>query len=1045
MKKVADRLRRIVSLAVVVGLAAFSWEAQAADWYSTGEAINNVANWTNSQGEACSAFNAQDTYWLARTADGQGYAGFSGIANLCLGAPTKSPAGFATGRLNCNFQNKILTVSNLTWFNGELRATIKKQSWFAGNVALIREKDGVCHRMFLSNNQAAIGMDSNLTAVDPRTVLHIGGNSTVTTDKSVASTYELMKAGFFTGGIYFTLRGKNAGFRGSFSVESPYQTVWLGGTEALGDPETPNAAALTLCDNASIGFQTSVKQSSTRGIRLDGEQAYLVAFSGQAETTGFTCSYPISKSADVTGRLVKDGSGSVTLDCAYTAGPIRVAEGTLVLGEHATFPAGQQLIICDGASVISHVSTAGFSVSYEGTGTGTLSYKDGYRQGASSLERRVSIAVEGPGSLDAETEVWVPVDGTTTLTATPADGKVFLHWKGAVGAIRDRAVYSSAVTLQHFVSDEALVAVFGDAPTALADFTDADGTTFAFADHVMTITVPSGVTNAYDYATLLSSGYVQEIVKSGAGALRLAAVPNYVGDFTILAGYAILSADGVLGAPDVGTVDVRSGAAIWVGTSAVVASGKLVKLAGVGLGSDTTVWGVLRGVVDNALGIQGTFDLTDSATVVAVDGAKFFTGSTIRMNGYVLTARTLAQWQTIDIRNAEFANSSDTVAQLKFAGRSTKFYTSDCRFVGLGEISVGNDCRCHIFGGSASSWPLVAGYQISLASTKNQEPSQTTMKWTGGASIPDGNMLKVGSKGVAKDSVVGFDGPISGLGTLSLDGGWLHWYSSESSFSGNFHAKADSANTLRTTLFLHDGSVFRCKNVLQFTDADLRLADATAFDLQAIRSVANDMSIVGGATGDSTCGRPTIAAIDFAATADGLGTLFMDSPVAVTGRTHVARGTLRLGASTVPYLPYASERLPVFSYLAFEDGTVFDLNGNDLEFAELSGFPTVQNAGALTLTGSLKLTADDVTAGRGWDFGEASFTFASEAKIVIDDSLAKPNRKTRYTVLTAAGGISGVPTVQNVVRSSNWIAEIDSTGKNLDLVYQPKGLVISVR
>ena len=1032
------KLRMLVS---VLMMSALGGVFAGTNWYNNGGDVKDVSSWTNAQGDVCAAFSPTDIYWIINAAQGPNYHNLKDIKNLCLGSPSDSPSGFLPGRLACKVQNRIMTVDNFVWFNGSLYSGYKKQSWLEGTAKLVKETPEVIHQVYNNVTDGSMGLNMNLVADDPSIVLHIGG-------AGKTLDYNAMMKGYIQLNAYFTLRGDNSGFRGSYSVESPYQTVWLGGMDALGDPETPNASAMTLCNNAAIGFQSSVSQSTTRGIRLDGDQAYIVAFSDQADTTGFVCRYPISKTPEAVGRLVKDGSGLVTLDCDYSAGPIRVAGGTLVLGEHATFPGGQQLIICDGASVISHVSTAGFEVSYDGSGTGTLTYKAGYRQGASGLECRVGVSTEGPGVCDAAMEVWVPVNGTKTLTATPESGKVFLNWKGAVGALKDREVFSPSVTLQAFESDENLVAVFGDAAAVPANFTDTDGTTFAFADNVMTVTVPIGVTSSYAYAPLLESGYVHEIVKAGAGALQLAAVPNYVGDFTIREGYAILAVAGALGAPNAGTVDVRSGAAIRINTSDVVASGKVVKLAGEGLGPGDADQGALRGVVGDALGIVGTFELMDAATVVAETSAKFFTGSVVRVHGRVLTVRTPARYSVVDIRDAVFSNDSSTAAQLNLVGKATKFYTSDCRFEGLGEVAVGNDCRCHILGECSGNWPIsVEGAEIHMASFKNQDPSQLQMKWSGGANIPNGKKMKVGSSNVATDSVVGLGGVVSGEGELIIQGGWLHWYSLGNTFAGKFSAERDSdaKNKLRTTLVLHDGSAFRCEDPMEFKDADLRLSDGTAFDLPVLCSTTNDCSIVGGARGDSACGRPTIAAIDFAEAGAGAGTLLVDSPVAVTGLTRVARGTLKLGASSVPYLPYTSERLPVFANLVFEANTAFDLSGNDLTLVGFSGFPTMQNAGTLSMTGDMRLTADDVSAETSWNFGSAAVVFGANAKIVIDDRKGKPSRKTRYTILTAEGGITGTPIVQNVVRTSNWVTEIDATGKKLEMVYKPKGFSISVK
>ena len=55
----------------------------------------------------------------------------------------------------------------------------------------------------------------------------------------------------------------------------------------------------------------------------------------------------------------------MTLNGAYTAGAITVADGTLVIAATASFPAGQAITVNSGASLIVHQSLSGFTITAE--------------------------------------------------------------------------------------------------------------------------------------------------------------------------------------------------------------------------------------------------------------------------------------------------------------------------------------------------------------------------------------------------------------------------------------------------------------------------------------------------------------------------------------------------------------------------------------------------------------------------------------------------------------------------------------------------------
>ena len=111
--------------------------------------------------------------------------------------------------------------------------------------------------------------------------------------------------------------------------------------------------------------------------------------------------------------------------------------------------------------------------------------------------------------------------------------------------------------------------------------------------------------------------------------------------------------------------------------------------------------------------------------------------------------------------------------------------------------------------------------------------------------------------------------------------------------------------------------------------------------------------------------RPTVANLVKA----GEGTLFVDSPVAVTGRAEIRAGTLKV-AKIRPLdvsVEGVVEPQPVFSNLVFASGTTFDMSDNaGFLVNNMVGSPTVTNSGVFGVAGKWTLSSvDDVLTVRG--------------------------------------------------------------------------------
>lgn len=146
------------------------------------------------------------------------------------------------------------------------------------------------------------------------------------------------------GGVRLYLAGNNSAYRGSFRA-SNWHTVSLFSDTALGDPSTPNAAALTLGSYGGFEVNPLTKTGRMRGVTLaaGAEGAFVTT---HTENDVSTIELPIVGEG-VPFRLI--GPGTIVYAGAYSAGTWTVEEGTLVVDDAATFPAGHVFVVKDGA------------------------------------------------------------------------------------------------------------------------------------------------------------------------------------------------------------------------------------------------------------------------------------------------------------------------------------------------------------------------------------------------------------------------------------------------------------------------------------------------------------------------------------------------------------------------------------------------------------------------------------------------------------------------------------------------------------------------
>lgn len=120
---------------------------------------------------------------------------------------------------------------------------------------------------------------------------------------------------------------------------------------AFGDPGTPSADALTLRHRAQLSLTDGVAQHASRGITVDLASGKYAAFRAEAGAS-WTLTAPVAGAPGIAGTLRKTGAGTVTYDGDVKVPFLEATEGTLVLGEHASFDAGTALTVRSGAKLV---------------------------------------------------------------------------------------------------------------------------------------------------------------------------------------------------------------------------------------------------------------------------------------------------------------------------------------------------------------------------------------------------------------------------------------------------------------------------------------------------------------------------------------------------------------------------------------------------------------------------------------------------------------------------------------------------------------------
>lgn len=425
----------------------------------------NTASWVRlgDPSAAKVAPSAGNVYWVVQgftdPASGTSsyhYLNTSGTtvpAPICIGSPSGSPFGLRSGILRTTWGLWTANFSEIRWYNGTLM-TENYYHTYSGKISLFQGGDGAVHDFFYDPGYYAV-FSGRLASDTPDVAVTVKRKSG-TAAQSIS----------YLDGTYnrLVMSGDNFGYKGSFIVDAScaYMPFQIGGIHSLGAPHVPQPAALRLPDNGAVTvLATAGAQSPARGIRLDGNTAYLVVNTGAS-----TLRYSVSRADGVSGTLVKYGLGTNTLDCAYTAGDIVVKQGVLRIGGGAAFPDGQRFTVEDGARLeIGYCPGLGrHTVTCQGTGT--YSYPNG-----------VSPTADGGWT-------WTTSPQNVTgngYTATFADRVLTIDVESGATASYDYSALAAIGCITNIVKTGAGTWQPAVAPDYHGDFTLVEGTTLLTA------------------------------------------------------------------------------------------------------------------------------------------------------------------------------------------------------------------------------------------------------------------------------------------------------------------------------------------------------------------------------------------------------------------------------------------------------------------------------------------------------------------------------------------------------------------------------------
>ncbi|GAU80302.1 autotransporter domain-containing protein [Bosea sp. BIWAKO-01] len=831
------------------------------------------------------------------------------------------------------------------------------------------------------------------------------GTVTVTGVGSLLASPAALLVGYLGGG---DLRVEDGGAVTSSVVNIGYAGGVVGNATVTGA-----GSRLTVDGDLDVGERGRGTLTVSNGGSVSNTYGYLGTFngsSGTATVTGAGSSWTNSVELRIghhgTGTLTIEKGGKVsaakTIIAATGTGTLNLlgdtvnGRGVLETGQLVK-GAGSATLNLDGGILRTARNESNF---LDGFGSATIG-TNGVFFDSNGYDIAVSTAFDGSGGLTKQGA------GTLTLTGTNSysGGTTITGGALAVSADANLGDTSGGVTLD------------GGTLRATASFSTARTITLGTSGG--SIMVDSG-------QTLTASGNIiggGGLTKAGDGTLSLIGFNSYTGGTTIAGGKLIVGFDGNLG-------DSSGGLTLAGGTLATTqsfSSGRSVTLSGSGggievtTGLNLTLTGTISGTGGltktgaGMLMLSGTSTYSGATTVSAgtlyINGAQALSaasnyaiasGALLNVNDGLgtVTAGSIAGAGQIRIESGSTLETGATHASTSFTGMI--YDAGSIRKVGTGTLTLTQE-------NSYAGGTTIAGGAISISRESNLGSTSGALTLNGGVLQVTGTTLTELNRAVVFGTAGGgFDiadagnsftlsQSFSGTGAFSKAGAGTLLLKSTQSYSG---ATTVSGGTLRA------GQVGSFSAASAFTVASGARLDLAGFS-QSIGSLAGAGMVTLGA-GTLTAGSDN-SSTGFAGsitgsgglTKAGAGTLTLSGASSYAGSTQVQAGKLVVNGSLASAVTLAGGTLG-------GSGTVGAIS--------VGGGATVapgNSIGTLTVSGNVAFASGSIyqvevnAAGQSDRIVASGLATLAGGTVAVLAETGNYAASTNYTILTAAGGVSG--------------------------------------
>jgi fibronectin-binding autotransporter adhesin len=740
-----------------------------------------------------------------------------------------------------------------------------------------------------------------------------------------------------------------------------------------------------------------------------------------------------------TGGIVKQGAGIETLTGTNTyTGGTTINDGTLALGTGGSLAAGGSVTLA-GTSAVFDISSgasheigalSGVAGSTVSLGGNTLSF------GGDNSDQTFAGTITGSGGS-------IIKQGTGTMTLTGAN------------------TYTGGTTL----NDGGLVvgnnAALGTGALTVGDATKLDASTATTLANSVLLNADLTVLGSNNLTLNGSISGTGALTKEGAATLTLNGTNTYTGGTNINAGTLALGATASLAAG--GVVNVASGATLDLSAGSSLQSfGTLTGSGTINVGAKTLTLG----------------DATDSTFSVAIAGAggilsKNGTGTLTLTNASSFTGGTLINVGTLALGVGGSLASTGAVT----LGAGTKFDISASganqtigALAGAGEVALGANTLT--FGGAtnASFAGVISGSGGIVKAGSGIETLTNANTFTGGTTIDAGTLALSGTGSLASTSAVNlaanaaldiraaaasqaaaslagaigsivelgvnsltfgdatdqtFAGSITGTGGIAKQGSGIQTLTGASSYSGGTALNAGG-------LVVGDNAALGTGALTVNGAASLASSVATTLDNSVVLNAgltvqgANSLTLNGVVSGAGSL------------TKSGTGTLVLSATNTYTGATIVNGGTLQVDGILTGTSSVNINTGGILSGTGNIDPLTVSINSG-ATFAPGNG-----TAGSsITVTGNLALASGAIYSVQ-LDPNAASFANVTGtatlggAAVHANFASSAPGAyvEKRYTILTAAGGVSGTfsgPVNTNLPTNFHTALNTDSNNAYLDL------------